>query len=475
MRTLSILLFLLSTFAAFSQDLDDAESNTIKYVYDTLMSPSYQPVNRAKVELLVNPSTLNAYFNKNVSSYLTGEEDVSLFGTYAVVDAADGRLFLGKNFATTSDQGFVRSMFTAGFHLDIDDGFSKVVEDASLQNNSGMSFQFTKFSRGYVKYYEKGKVREQVAKRVTESINTKPGQRTLLDVKRHGMAAEVKKEIEESFDHFKDKCEELSVLIKKLESADKPDVQLINASKAELIELKENFIKEQKKVAANSFYEKELEEFETKQYFHYSNQTWYSINFYLPITLSEYTVAQDVDAEIETVSYYPWKLSASFNGLIDSKKTTWFWFVGYTLENTNAIKRSSLASVSISEYRTLGGMDTLRLANLSSDDIYVGDYENIAQSSVSGQIGLMFPECENLNARFGTSLTLEQIVSSDYSPFNAELGFPISLSGREKDSPVNIKPTFLLPDLFKKESEDEVLDKLVFGISLALPFGNTIY
>ena len=138
--------------------------------------------------------------------------------------------------------------------------------------------------------------------------------------------------------------------------------------------------------------------------------------------------------------------------------------------NNNSVATEDVEKISLQDYKNLGGTDPIHMAQLESDDAYVGTYKNFVTPNLKIQ-GIWFPKDWNI----GVSLLFDQSFGQ-YNPLNGKLGFPIRFNDKDGDPTVNFEVQVKTFDMTDKIVTDKsLIKKTSIGLSVGLPFNSIIY
>jgi hypothetical protein len=213
------------------------------------------------------------------------------------------------------------------------------------------------------------------------------------------------------------------------------------------------------------FAEEEAKAFDNEQAYDLVQTGWTSIYVYIPITTSTYTVTPNFQSNFEDKELYPWQVSLTHTRIYESTKFGRFFVkFGGSLQGTNNIKAEELDGTSIEQYKNLGGIDTITLAKIDENTVYVGEYKNFTSPKMQLQL-VYFPKKWNI----GLSAYAESFFGS-YNPTNLKLGIPIRLNDKDGDPTVTFELQARFADIQNKIGQKDNS----FGISVGLPFSSIL-
>lgn len=379
---------------------------------------------------LTSKATLNVFFANKVSTYLSEASDLSLSRSYAVLDNSDGRLFLGGTFNAKKDnREFQRFLFTAGVKANVKDGFANLFGSGKINNDIGLSLKGTIFGRGIIWFDKDPKTQKNKVQR-----------------KRVQIVNELLSDFDRDLTKYRNNLTGLS------DSED--DVK--------------NYISEYEEEMATKLAEKESDFIIKKKLFNLAHTWWVSFDLYLPVTESSYkTVADFSTTSVKNTAYRPYELNVIYSnlweknkregGTIFGKGVTLLTFKGSLIAN-NSVNASLIDSYSFDKYLTQTSVvDTLFLAKLKSNSVYVGNFEQFITPRLSGRFVYMPFQFIGLSAAFEKSF-------GKVDDLNWRLGIPVSLKDKEGKSKINFEVVWR--EIGKDHS---------FGLSVGLPIGATIF
>lgn len=174
--TLSLLCGLLQIANLFAQN---EILPTLKPANPEVTVDSLQPFFTTLTPKMLTPNaTLNSFFATKISTYLSEASDLSLAKSYAVLDNADGRLFVGGTFdKRQSTNERLRFLLTVGVKANVKDGFAGLTNPKGINNDIGLSFKLTLFGSGSIWYGEAQKdtlkdKRQEIVNELTYDFDT---------------------------------------------------------------------------------------------------------------------------------------------------------------------------------------------------------------------------------------------------------------------------------------------------------------
>jgi len=409
-------------------------------ITDTLLKPYFELATNKKGDtLLMSHRSLNVFFADKISNYLSEASDLSLSRGYFVLDNSDGRMFLGRSWRANKDREKpLKTILTGGIKANVEDNFAAFSSGRKWNKDIGGSLKATFLRKGVIYFDPDTSAGSQKAK---------------LKQKRYEIANQVMLDYDEKLAKYK-----------------KIKAGTDNAGK-DISDKSSAYGKE----AAKAFSQLETAYLEsTSKAYNQAFTRWASIEIYVPFTTSTYkTMNNFFDTSIATTDHYPFEGGLTYTMLFDKKKwsrqplrlltnavlypgTTLLTFKASMIAN-NSVKTKQLKTKAIEQYLDRGTVtDTLLLARLDSEDVYVGNFETFWTPSVSARWVYMPLDWIGVSAaieyRFGKA-----------NAFNWKMGVPVSLKDKEGKSKVNFEL------ICRKFLGDHSV-----GLSIGLPIGADI-
>lgn len=446
----SAMALLLISVSVCGQDLNDARNymQTMRISTDT--------------SKLMTAQGLNIFMAKKVNTYLSGSGDLSLNKSYFIIDPVDGRLFLGMNFAKDPSEGNGRTQWivTTGLKADATDNFSTLfnAEKDEISPNIGLSLKLTWLGRGIISY---GVRERQIQKNQLGIVG--PVFDTIQNFDNRTVSRFLRKQISNQLDSAMRK--DSSEFVRSLDGFSGFEEE----SWATL--QKSAYFKAANKKYRKEFITKEAEVIDDKALYSWYWTHWFSAEVYVPFTRSRYDVAGDFTSDVEEKRLYNLDATLLWSQVMEGKAARLITSIGPGVKIQNNINTATLSKYGIGEYKKLGGQDTLKLAELSKDDVYVGQYEEYVSPFVKMQAVCFFVKEKSI----GLSFAAEKFMGG-YDPLNIKLGVPVSLKGKDDETKVNFELQFKWNDygnnIFPEKSRS---DKFVIGLSIGIPLISKLY
>lgn len=413
------------TIALFSESiaLTDKKTDT------TSALPKLNLLKLVKIDTdkLTSDETLDKFFTKKTSTYLSEASDLVLKKAYAVLDNSDDRIFLGGTFKANDT-----TLITIGFKANISKGFSQIFSGDGFDNDLGVNFNVTRLFRGSLWFPKKDD---------EPKIDT-------LAINRYIFANQA------IFNYKKDTAEYKQYLIG------------IGDSSKLLYE----HVEKNNKTLIEKFTDDEADYIDKKRLYNTTHLSWLSFDAYLPFTKSVYNVVPVLDTfNFTNTAYRPFTFNLVYTNFWD--KTKWMektilpkgrsflTFKASLIKNNSSLKKD-IKSYSFDEYyRQDTTKGKLVAAKINSNTVYIGDFKEFWTFRLSARYVWMFSDF------MGISASIEKFLFNDnLTDLNWKLGIPFSLKDKEAKSKVNFE--LVWQEIHKKHS---------IGLSVGLPFGGDIF
>ncbi len=168
---------------------------------------------------------------------------------------------------------------------------------------------------------------------------------------------------------------------------------------------------------------------------------------------------------------YPLNLNFSHTRLWESPKFGRLFFsVSTSLQFNNSILSFDLEKINITDYKLLGGTDTLQLAGIKKQQVYIGTYTNFLTPLINCRL-VYFPS----NSHVGFSFLLEQNFGN-FNILNATIGVPVVLINSKKMPALNVAFFISLFDLSNQiVKEKKIFNNQAIGIHIRIPFSRLMF
>lgn len=407
----------------------------------------------SKDTIIVSYEALNVFFARQVNAYLSSSTDLSLNKSYFVLDQPDKRIFLGYNLSRDPVKSLKRTwnILTLGINASYSNNFSNLYSAQELSNDIGIGARFTVLGRGVVSF---DKARQWNKTLFGKEFEDKYQHRDRIEFQRE-------KAMTDLVNKKKAEANEFEKSIQSITDKEYQD------------ELRKDFYKTANETLVSDYLNLESGLLEKPRSHHWFWTWWVTADIYLPVTKIEYAIAETVVNPIDTLSLKNTKVSLILNMLADNRWGRLLVSGSYGWRNNNGITTDQFKKLNYYQYRNLGGTDTLRVAQLSNREVYVGqNYETFVSTFTKGQL-VFFPKIKNKTV-VGLSVMAEKYYGK-YNPFNLRVGIPLSVKGKEDGKPVNFEVQGKWDDYFGDINKSSPKEKFVIGISVGLTLTSKVY
>jgi len=399
---------------------------------------------------IVTSQGLNKYFANKVAYYLSSANDLSLFKNYAILTPSSDNLFIGHNFTRKDNENYRISPFlTLGLNANYAKSIAPIFSDHKFQGGLSLNLKYTWFFKGSIRYGDKKyEFQETKTKGLTMS------KKDSMDISRAYILGMIMKTMDD----------DSTALVKNMKytshlTADQKSVILKAKFAALEAGYKESFAKQQADV---------LDQSALTNSSHFS---WISLSADIPFTPTTYSVTPAFSSAFDEKSSYPYSFNILYNNVWENHLGNFFLLTKAGFQNNNTILSKQLNKSSYLQYKSLGGIDTVKAIQLDSKDIYVGKYDNFFNPAVKLQL-IYFPK---FSAIFGLDFQLDKSFGS-YHPLNGTIGIPFRLASSTADKPITFEVQLQMPDLRNEIiSGKKFWDKAIIGVTVGLPFGSSVY
>jgi hypothetical protein len=396
-------------------------------------------------------------FLADKTGYLSEQGDLSLYTNYVTLNTSTGTLAINHNFqkAKGTDEP-IKSFFNLGIEANFADGFNTTFLDKKFKNELGLNLK--QIWLGKVKTHFIACKQDQTDENLRDlQVNQKHS----MDALRAGILHSLEMEINKKEADFK-------MALNAIDSAN--DVPGQNPSIARALAL-QNFYIDLKEEYEEKFAKLQAETLTKTKDFKFITTHWTSFVVYIPLFFPTYNVAGSFTFPFQEKHPYPFELTISHTWLReDSKLGRLFITISGKILGNNSIRSFELDKTSFTQYKNLGGTDTLHLASLKNDEIYIGRYGTFLTSVLRGRI-VYFPP----DSHIGMSFLLEQNFGR-YNLLNGRLGLPIVLINSKKLPSINFEFDVAFFDMTHKIKADKKFEnKTSIGLGIGIPLSRLMY
>jgi len=396
-------------------------------------------------------------FLADKTGYLSEHGDLSLYTNYVTLSTPTGTLTINHNFqkAKGIDEP-LKSFFNVGIQANVADGFNTTFLDKKFKNELGLDLKQT--------WLGKVKTRFSACKqnqRDENLVDLQVNQKQAMDALRAGILHSLEMEINKKEADFK-------MALNAIDSADEVPGQNLSVTRALALQ---NFYADLKEEYEEKFAKLQAETLAKTKDFKFITTHWTSFEIYVPLFFPPYNIAASYTTSFQEKHPYPFELTLNHTWLReDSKLGRLFITISGNLLGNNSVRSFALDKTSFIQYKELGGTDTLHLASLKNDEIYIGNYGTFLTSALKGRIVYFFPD-----SHVGISFLLEQNFGR-YNLLNGRIGLPIVLINSKKLPSVNFEFDVAFFDMTHKIKADKKFEnKTSIGLRAGIPFSRLMY
>ena len=404
------------------------------------------PCNNGSTALIANRA-MNVFL-ADKTGYVSAPADLSLYTNYVTFNTTDGRLTINHNFqkAAGIDEP-VKKLFSAGMYANVVNSFTTNHFGNRVANELGLTLN----------YKWLGKVKTHIAAcTITQQDNT---QKQNMDALRQGLTRLLEMEINEKDAAFKMAL--AAIQVKELPGQN-PD------SAANI--MRQDFYKDLKEACTEKFAVQQAEKLTQTKNFKLITTSWTSLTANVPFAYPAYQVAQTLTAPLQKKHSYPLQVMLAHTRFFESRKAGRLFITGTAgMLFNNSTLNYGLTEVSYTDYKNLGGTDTLRLARLKTKGAFIGNYQAFITPSVRARV-VYFPG----NSHIGISVLMQQNFGSD-NLLSGKLAVPVVLINSKKLLAANFEFYVSFLDISNKISGERIGDKAIVGVSVGIPFSRLIY
>ncbi|WP_431199765.1 hypothetical protein ACQ86K_02765 [Mucilaginibacter sp. P19] len=306
--------------------------------------------------MLISNKSMNIFLSNKVSSYLSGNEDLSLYKNYVNINAAEGMISINHNFHQPVDSDdWVRSFVVAGARVNIANAYSAKSANRYYDNQLGFTIQKTWMGKPKTYYAANGDFKKEMDAARALMVNT--------------IAQSINK-----------KAEEFEQSLNALKQEEAPG-QNLNEVKSKL---RETFYASLRGDYLQRFSEQQSELLVNTGNYDLVTDNWTSLGVYIPVIPQKFMVSNDVNAQVNKHYNYPLELFVSHTRFWESPKLGRFFltFAGKGFVN-NTVQSGSLFSADVTGAQGTDGINTV---TINKGDRYIGQYKNFITPVAAGKL-----------------------------------------------------------------------------------------
>jgi hypothetical protein len=437
MRSVTWIFFFTFFFFSATAQIADSIIAELKAINQSVTSA---PCNTGEGRLISNRA-MNIFL-ADKTGYLAESHDLSFYTNYVTLSTAEGRLTINHNFqkATGTDEP-IKKLLSVGVATNAANSFAATFLDKKFENELALT----------VNYKWLHKVKTQF-----RSCSQKQSMDALRSAIVHTLETEINK-----------KTADFLIALNKMDSAEVPG-QDLGAAKAVSLRY---FYTGLKEMYTEKFAALQAAALTKNNNFRLITAAWTGITAYIPVVFPSYTVATSLTTSFNEKHPFPLEITLQHTRLRESsKKGRLFFTIGGNLLFNNAKLGYLLDKTDVNTYKNLGGTDTVHLAALKNEKVYVGNYSTFITPSFMGRL-VYYPSTSHI----GISFLIEKNFGK-YNLLNGRLGIPVVLINRNRVPAANIEFYVHFFDMGHSINSDKKYgNKTSVGVGISLPFSRLMY
>jgi len=390
--------------------------------------------------MLISNKAMNIFLSNKVSSYLSGNEDLSLYKNYVNINAAEGMISINHNFHQPVDSDdWVRSFVVVGARVNVANAYSAKTANRYYDNQLGFTIQKTWMGKPQTYYAANGDFRKEMDAARALMVNT--------------LAQNINK-----------KAEEFEQSLNALKQDEVPGQNLTDVKS----KLRKTFYASLRADYLLQFSEQQSELMINSANFNLVTDNWTTFGVYIPVIPQKFMVSDDVNAQVNKHYNYPLEVFVSHTRFWESPKLGRFFltFAGKGFVN-NAVQSGSLFSADVTGTQGLDGANTVTINN---GDRYIGQYKNFITPVAAGKL-VYIPGTSHV----GVSFRIEKNWGT-YKALNSIIGIPIVLIDKKGVPAINFEVQLLLQDMNNSLKDTHLsYNKTAVGLTVGIPFSKIVY
>jgi len=387
--------------------------------------------------MLISNKAMNIFLSNKVSSYLSTDEDLSLYKNYVTLNAAEGKLTIDHNFHQPVDlDDYVRSFTIVGAQVNIANTYAARFSNKYFDNQLGVRIKQT-----------------WMGKPVT--VHEKSGsQKQFMDANRalilHSLEAEINK-----------KASDFEQSLSSIRQSDIPGQNITTAKEA----LKKAFYSNLRAEYLQKFAEAQADLLISSGNYNSVSDSWTSISAYLPVIRQQFKVSNATGGQIANHYSYPFEVSLTHTRFWESFKAgRIFLTVNAKAKLNNTIQNGLLYPADL--VSELSGANTV----INNGNVWVGDFKNFITSIAAFKLVYIPP-----NSHVGASFRIEQNIGR-YHALNAMVGIPIVLIDKKGVPAITFECQLLYADWNNSVKPARLPgNKTAVGVTVGIPFSKIVY
>jgi hypothetical protein len=390
--------------------------------------------------MLISNKAMNIFLSNKVSSYLSGNEDLSLYKNYVNINAAEGMIGISHNFHQPVDsddwvRGFI--VVGAGARVNIANAYAAKLANKYFDNKLGFTIQKTWMGR--------------------PATSANGSQKKEMDAAWALMVNTLAQSINKKTDEF-----ERALNAMKQEEVPGQD---LNEAKSKL---RKNFYATLRADYLQQFSEQQSTLLINSGNYELVSDNWTSLGVYIPVIPQKFMISSDVNSPVNKHYNYPAELFISHTRFWESPKLgrIFLIFAGKGFVN-NSVQSGSLFNAYVTGQQGTDGANTITINN---GDRYIGSYKNFVTPVASGKL-VYIPSTSHV----GLSFRIEKNWGS-YRALNSVIGIPIVLIDKKGVPAINFEAQLLLQDMNNTLKDTRLpYNKTAVGLTVGIPFSKIVY
>jgi hypothetical protein len=390
--------------------------------------------------MLISNKAMNIFLSNKVSSYLSGNEDLSLYKNYVNINAAEGMISINHNFHQPVDSDdWVRSFVLVGARVNIANAYAARLANRYFDNQLGFTIQKTWMGKPVTHYAANGDFKKEMDASRALLVNT--------------IAQSISK-----------KAEEFEKSLSALKQDEVPGQNLNDVKNR----LRKSFYATLQADYLQQFSEQQSELMVNTGNYNLVTDSWTSFGIYIPVIPQKFMVSTDVNTPVNKRYNYPLELFISHTRFWESPKYGRFFltFAGKGFVN-NSVKSGSLFNANVTGQEGGDGTNTI---TINKGDRYIGQYKNFITPVAVGKL-VYIPSTSHV----GVSFRVEKNWGT-YKALNSIIGIPIVLIDKKGVPAINFEAQLLLQDMNNSLKDTRLpYNKTAVGLTVGIPFSKIVY
>jgi hypothetical protein len=390
--------------------------------------------------MLISNKAMNIFLSNKVSSYLSGNEDLSLYKNYVNINAAEGMISISHNFHQPVDSDdWVRSFVVVGARVNIANAYTAKLTNRYFDNQLGFTIQKTWTGKPGTRYSANGNFKKEMDAARALIVNT--------------LAQSINQ-----------KAEEFEQSLNTLKQDEVPGQNPAEVKN----KLRKTFYASLRADYLQKFSEQQSELMVNTANYDLVTDCWTTLGVYIPVIPQRFMVSDDVNTQVNKHYNYPLELFISHTRFWESPKLGRFFLTFASKGFVNSSVRSgSLFSADVTGVQGVDGTNTV---TINKGDRYIGQYKNFITPVAAGKL-VYIPSTSHV----GVSFRIEKNWGT-YKALNSIIGIPIVLIDKKGVPAINFEAQLLLQDMNNSLKDTRLpYNKTAVGLTVGIPFSKIVY